>query len=144
MVLSSSKLDSARPSGVTAIAVIFFFAAVYLFTTAVGMLIWPEAASPISAAPLLSRLSQAGPDMAMRAGIACALIGWGLFHLRNWARWTAVLLLGLEVWWLAPKISSAKIGAPLLWYGLQIAIHTAAVWYLAQSPSVTESFAETS
>ena len=49
-----------------------------------------------------------------------------------------VMIWGIA--WLVPKISSAELGVPLLWYGLQIAVRAAVAWYLAQSSAVMESF----
>jgi hypothetical protein len=51
-----------------------------------------------------------------------------------------VMTLGIAV--LVPKISMAELGVPILWYGLQIALHAAAAWYLAQAPAVIDAFAK--
>ena len=85
-------------------------------------------------------LELAGPYMTLLVGTGWALIGWGLFRLHNWARWAAMLVMALGIAALVPKISTAELGAPVLWYGLQIAFRAAAAWYLAQAPAVLDSF----
>ncbi len=35
----------------------------------------------------------------------------------------------------------AQLGAPIFWYGLQIALRVAVGWYLAQAPAVVDAFA---
>ena len=131
-----------RPAGVTAIAVLFFLAAIYLWTFGVVKLIAPEAISLMSGSQLMYGLELAGPYMALLIGSGYALVGWGLFRLNNLARWAAMLVMVISVASLVPKISMAAIGAPILWYGLQIALRAAAAWYLAQAPAVIDSFAK--
>jgi len=129
-----------RPALVTAIAVLFFLAAIYLWTIGSVKLLAPEAISLMSGAPLMYGLELAGPYMTLLVGTGWALIGWGLFRLHNWARWAAMLVMALGIAALVPKISTAELGAPVLWYGLQIAFRAAAAWYLAQAPAVLDSF----
>jgi hypothetical protein len=130
-----------RPTGVTVISALFFLAAIYLWTIAAVKLVAPEAISLMSGGPLMYGLALAGPYMAFLIGSGYALIAWGLFRLHNWARWTAMLVATISIASLVPKISTAALGAPVLWYGLQIALRAAAAWYLAQAPSVIDSFA---
>jgi hypothetical protein len=47
----------------------------------------------------------------------------------------------LAVYALVPSISMAKLGLPVFWYGLQIALRVAVGWYLAQAPTVVDAFA---
>ena len=134
-------LDSQRPPGVTAVAILFFLASICLFTIAIVKLTAPEAISLMSGAQFMYGLELAGPYMALLIGSGWALVGWGLFRLHNWARWTAMLVMTIGIAWLVPKISMAELGVPLLWYGLQIAVRAAAAWYLAQAPAVIDAFA---
>lgn len=129
-----------RPAGVTAISVLFFLAAIYLWTVAAVMLFAPGTISLMSGAELMYGLELAGPYMALLVGAGWALIDWGLFRLLNWARWAAMLVMTVGIAWLVPKISAAELGLPLLGYGLQIAVRAAVAWYLAQAPSVIASF----
>ena len=133
-----------RPAGVTAIAALFGLAAIYLWTIGMVKLLAPDAISLMSGASLMYGLELAGPYMALLVGTAWALVGWGLFRLHNWARWTAMLVMTIGIAWLVPKISMAEIGVPILWSGLQIALRAAAAWYLAQAPAVIDSFARKS
>jgi len=130
-----------RPACVTAISILFFAAAIYLWAIGAVMLLAPDAISLMSGAPLMYGLELAGPYMALLVGCGWALVAWGLFRLHNWARWAAMLVMTLGIAWLVPKISAAEIGWPLAWYGLQIALRAAAAWYLAQAPAVVEAFA---
>jgi hypothetical protein len=131
-----------RPAGVTVIAVLFFAAAIYLWTIGVVMLLAPGAISLMNGAPLMYGLELAGPYMALLVGCGWALVAWGLFRMHHWARWAAMLVMIIGIAWLVPKISEAEIGWPLLWYGLQIAVRAAAAWYLAQAPAVIDAFAK--
>jgi len=130
-----------RPAGVTAISLLFFAAALYLWTIAVVKFLAPDAITLMSGAQLMYELELAGPYMALLVGSAWALIAWGLFRLHNWARWAAMLVMIVGVAWLVPKISMAELGVPVLWYGLEIALRAAAAWYLAQAPAVIDAFA---
>jgi hypothetical protein len=129
-----------RPVVVTAISILFFLAAIYLWTIGAVKLFTPNAISLMSGSSLMYGLELAGPYMALLVGTGWALVGWGLFRLHNWARWAAMAVMTLGIAWLVPKISAADLGVPLLWYGLQIALRAAGAWYLAQSPAVIEGF----
>ena len=130
-----------RPSGVTAISVVFGLAALYLWTIGVVKWVAPNAISLMSGAQLMYGLELAGPYMALLVGAGWALVGWGLFRLHNWAHWAAMLVMVVGVAWLVPKISTAELGVPMFWYGLQIALRAATAWYLAQAPAVIDAFA---
>lgn len=130
-----------RPTGITVLSVLFFAAAIYLWTIAVVKLLAPEAVSLMSAAELMYGLALAGPYMAMLVGAAYALVGWGLFRMHNWARWVAMLVMVIGVASLVPRISMAELGVPVFWYGFQIALRVAVGWYLAQAPAVVDAFA---
>ena len=130
-----------RPTGVTIVSAFFFLAALYLWAIAVVKLLSPNAVSLMASAPFMYGLELAGPYMALLVGGGWATIAVGLFRLHNWARWAAMLLITIGIASLVPKISSAEIGAQLLWYGLQIALRAAVAWYLAQAPAVLDAFA---
>ena len=130
-----------RPAGVTAISILFLLAAIFLWTFGAVKLIAPEAVSLMSASQLMYGLELAGPYMALLLGSGYALIAWELFRVHNWARWAAMLVITIGVASLVPKITTAELGVPVLWYGLQIALRIAAAWYLAQAPAVIDAFA---
>ncbi len=130
-----------RPAGITAISVLFFLAAIYLWAIGVVKLLSPSAISLMNGTPLMYGLELAGPYMALLFGAGYALVAWGLFRLQNWARWAGMLVMVLGVASLVPRISMAELGVPILWYGLQIALRVAVGWYLAQAPAVIDAFA---
>jgi len=129
-----------RPFGVTALAVLFALAAVYLSAIVAILVISPGAISLMSAKYFLYGLELAGPYMILLGGSVYGIVAWGLFRLQNWARWIAMLIVAFSLAPLVPKISMAELGVPVLWYGLQIAVRVAAAWYLAQAPSVLDAF----
>ncbi len=137
----ASKPASSIPTGVTAIAILFFVAAAYLGLLAVVALASPGAVSMALAAPLLNGLELAGPYMFLLIGGVGALIGWGLLRLNTWARRVALVVALIGVVMLIPAVSAAAVdlGTPLLWGGLGIIVRVMIVWYLFQAP-VAEAF----
>jgi hypothetical protein len=137
----SSKPPSSIPTGVSAIAIIFFLAAAYLGVLGVVMLASPGAVSMAMGAPLLSGLELAGPYMFLLVDVLGALIGWGLLRLNKWARWAAIVVGFIGVVMLVPGVSAAAVDfrASLLWGGLGIIVRVIIVWYLFQEP-VAETF----
>ena len=131
-----------RPAGITGIAVLFFVAAVYLCAIGALKLLAPDAISLMAGRSFMYGLELAGPYMTLLVGSGYALVGWGLFRLHNWARWAAMAVMVVGVAALVPKISMAELGAPVLWYGLLIALRVAVGWYLAQAPAVIDAFAK--
>ena len=134
---------SSIPTGVTVIAFVFFFAAVYLGLIAVVMLAWPGVASMALGAPLLNGLELAGPYMFLLMAGVGALIGWGLWRLNNWARRAAIVVGFVGLVMLVPSVSAAAVEfrVSLLWAGLGIVVRVMMVWYLYQTP-VTKVFAK--
>jgi hypothetical protein len=131
-----------RPVAVTIVSLLLSAAALYLWTVGTTLLIWPGTVSLMSANQLMHGLELAGPFMMLLFGTGYALVGWGMFRLRNWARVIVILLIVIRVAVLVPKISMAELGVPILWYGLQIALQVALAWYLTQAPSVMDAFTQ--
>lgn len=129
-----------RPVLITVVSLFFGAAAIYLGTLAAVLLISPGALSLMSGRYLMYGLELAGPYMMLLFGAGYALVGWGLFRLRNWARWIAMLIMVIGVASLVPRISMAELGVPVFWYGFQIALRAALAWYLAQAPTVIDAF----
>jgi hypothetical protein len=132
-----------RPTGITAIAILFFLAAVYLCATGGVMLVWPGAVSMAAGAPLLGGLELAGPYMFLLVAAVGALVGWGLLRLNNWARRAAILACFAGFVMLVPSVSAAvmSVNWSLLWGGLGIIVRMVVVWYLWQTP-VAEQFSK--
>jgi hypothetical protein len=83
-----------RPLAVSIIGCYFLLAGVYLCSIAVMMLALPGALETISRAPCAYGLTLFSPYLALIVGLAWALTAWGLFRLRNWARWATILMFG--------------------------------------------------
>ena len=139
----ASKPPSSIPTGVAAIATLFFLAATYLGLLGVIMLVSPGTASMALGAPLLSGLELAGPYMFLLMAGVGVLIGWGLLRLNNWARRAAIAVGFIGVVMLVPAVSAAAVDfrASLLWGGMGIIVRVIIVWYLYQEP-VKRAFAK--
>lgn len=131
-----------RPPAITAIAIIFFAIAAYLWVVGAIELVAPGTIAPSMRAPFMYGRELAGPQTAFLVGAGWALVGWGLFQLRNWARWTAVVLLVLGIADSIPTVSAAATGLNwrLAWYGGQMMVKVIMVWYLLQAPDAIEAF----
>jgi multidrug transporter EmrE-like cation transporter len=142
-VADASKPASSIPTGVMAIAILFFVAAAYLSLLAAVTLASPGTLSMGLAAPLLNGLELAGPYMFLLIGGVGALIGWGLLRLNKWARRSALSVALIGVVMLVPAVSAAAVdlGTSLLWGGLGIIVRVMIVWYLYQEP-VKRAFAK--
>jgi hypothetical protein len=129
--------DKSRPTGVTAIAIVFFLSAVYLGLLGAVMLVSPGAASMALGAPLLNGLELAGPYMFLLMAGVGVLLGWGLLRLNNWARRAAIVVAFVGVVMLVPSVSTAAVdfSASLLWAGLGVIVRVIIVWYLYQEPA---------
>lgn len=86
-----------RPKGVTVIGCYCLMTGVYLCSLSAIFLIMPTAAPALKRMPLLLALKHANPYITIGLGIVWASIGWGLFQIYEWARWTAQILLGFGV-----------------------------------------------
>ncbi len=130
-----------RPVGVTAIAILFFLVAAYLFTIGGIMLVWPGAVSMAAGAFLISELALAGPYMFLLISAVAAVIGWGLLRMNNWARRLAIAAAFAGFVMLVPSVSAAAVDFrwPLVWGGFGIIVRMVVVWYLWQTP-VAEQF----
>lgn len=122
------------------LAVLFLVTGAYLWTIAGVRLVAPGSVSLMAGEDFMYGLELAGPYMTLLVGGGYLFVGWGLLRVHNWARWTTMMVLALGVGFLVPRISSAELGWPVLWYGLQIALRVAAAWYLAQSTAAIDAF----
>ena len=128
-----------RPKGIIAIAVLFGLAAAYLCTIAAVLLVSPGAISLMAAnIHVRTGIGRTLHDPAWKQRYA--VLAFGLFRLWNRVRWIAILVVAFSIAPLVQKISTAELGVIVLWYGLQIALHVAVGWYLAQAPAVLDAF----
>jgi hypothetical protein len=131
-----------RPVGLTVIAGAFFLVAVYLFVVGVIEFIEPGTISPAMRAPFMYGRELAGPQSAIFVSAGWGLVGWGLFRIQNWARWSAVALMVLGIVAGIPAVSAASIdpGWRLAWYGGLMMAKVVAAWYLIFAPDAVEVF----
>ena len=131
---------TARPTGVTAIAILFLLVAAYLSVIGGFMLVSPGSVSMSAGAPLLGGLELAGPFMFLLIATVAALIGWGLLRMNNWARRVAIVAALAGCVLLIPSVSAAAVDLrlSLLWGGLGIMVRVMVVWYLWQTPIVEQ------
>jgi len=131
-----------RPVSVTVIASLFFLVAGYLIAVGIIELFVPGTLSMTRGIGITYGRELNGPQTALSVGAGWALVGWGLYRLRNWARWCAMVLMVIGVAGSVPAVSAAA--RDLTWrfffYGAQIMVRIVIAWYLAASPEVIEAF----
>lgn len=146
-----------RPTGVTIIAIFHYLCAALLILAGIGFIVGGGMLGSI----LSTAMSQSGSQVSgtgmtgLMAGLGAvfaviffvcaaisALLGWGLWALKNWARIIVmvfsildVLLCGLGVLLALVHFSVLSI----LWNGFWLALYGAIVWYLMQ-PAVKQVF----
>ena len=122
----------------------FFFLVTGSYLSAIGLMreIFPGAAAALKGLPLVHEVRLANPLAAVSIGVLWVVIGWGVLQLLNWARWTAMAVLGIGVAWSLPTLANIGMhpGWRMLAYALQAAIRATAALYLAQSRTVLDAF----
>jgi hypothetical protein len=131
-----------RPSSVTVIAALFFLVAGYLAGMGIIELVAPGTLSTTLGTGMTYGRELTGPQTAVSVGAGWALVGWGLYRLRNWARWCAILIMVIGIAGSVPAVSAAA--RDLTWrfwfYGIQIMARVVIAWLLVASPEVVEAF----
>jgi len=129
-----------RPLIVTVIAAYALLCGIYACAIAASILITRGDIELPWHSPFIGELEYYGPFYGLLAGSISIAVAWGLFKLRSWSRYGAMLAMVLIVWQLMVPISMTKTVRGLMWYGLLIALHAAAGFYLAQSRDVLDAF----
>jgi hypothetical protein len=131
-----------RPASATVITVLFFLVAGYLIVAGVIEFAAPGTLALTRAAGITYGRELDGPQTAISVGAGWALVGWGLYRLKNWARWCAVLLMMIGVAGSVPAVSAAArdLGWRFFFFGAQIMVRIVIAWYLAASPELAEAF----
>src|SRR5271168_1454584 len=131
-----------RPSSVTVISALFVLVAGYLITIGIIELAAPGTLTMTLGAGVTYGRELTGAQTALSVGAGWALVGWGLYRLRNWARWCAVLLMVIGVAGSVPAVSAAArdLGWRFFFYGAQITVRIVIAWYLAASPELIDAF----
>jgi hypothetical protein len=131
-----------RPASVTVITALFFLVATYLVAIGVIELMMPGTLSMTVGTGVTYGRELDGPRTALSVGAGWALVGWGLYRLRNWARWCAVVIMVIGVAGSVPAVSAAA--RDLTWrfflVGCQVMVRVVIAWYLVASPELIEAF----
>ncbi|MGA9544742.1 MAG: hypothetical protein WBQ85_14300 [Candidatus Sulfotelmatobacter sp.] len=131
-----------RPASVTVIAALFFLVAGYLAAIGIIDLVAPGTLSTTLGTGVTYGRELTGPQTAISVGAGWGLVGWGLYQLRNWARWCAIVLMVIGIAGSVPAVSAAA--RDLTWrfwfYGVQIMARVVIAWLLVASPEVVEAF----
>jgi|ERR1700733_5598115 hypothetical protein len=131
-----------RPASVTVISALFFLVAAYLVAMGIIEFVAPGTLSMTMETGVTYGRELTGPQTALSVGAGWALIGSGLYRLRNWARWCAIILMVIGIAGSVPAVSAAArdITWRFFFYGFQIMVRVVIAWYLAASPEVVEAF----
>ncbi len=131
-----------RPASIKGIATLFFLVAAYLIAVGIAEIVSPGALSLARESGITYGRELTAPQTAISVGAGWALVGWGLYQLRNWARWCALILMVLGVAGSVPAVSAAArdIDWRFFFYGAQIMVRIVIAWLLAASPEVAEAF----
>jgi hypothetical protein len=140
-----------RPAGAIIIGIVdFLFAA---FFACLGLLFF-------AGGTLIQRfLSSAGtmpgnvgPDVFAKIGAVagimillwaafCALVGWGMIAVKNWARIISIILAALGVLLSIPGLLNAFRGGPIVMTVIFLAYYVWVIWYLLM-PGVAQAFTQ--
>jgi hypothetical protein len=131
-----------RPASVTVIAALFLLVAAYLIVVGVIEFAAPGTLALTRAAGITYGRELDGPQTAISVGAGWALVGWGLYRLKSWARWCGILLMVIGVAGSVPAVSAAArdLGWRFFFYGTQIIVRIVIAWYLAASPELVDAF----
>jgi hypothetical protein len=131
-----------RPASITVIAALLFLVAGYLVVIGIAEFFDPGVLSMTRGVGLTYGRELNGPQTALSVGLGWALVAWGLYQLRNWARWCAMLLMVIGVAGSVPAVSAAvrDLTWQFFFYGAQIMVRVVIAWYLAASPEVIDAF----
>lgn len=131
-----------RPASVKVIAALFFLVAAYLIAIGVAEFIFPGTMEAVRGTGATYGRELIAPQTAISVGAGWALVGWGLFQLRNWARWCALILMVIGVAGSVPVVSA--VARDITWRfffcGAQIMVRIVIAWYLAASPELIDAF----
>jgi hypothetical protein len=125
-----------RPVPITILSIFSLQAATYLTTVAATMLLRRDYFSFTAGASLLAGFETAGPFAFLIGAATYALVAYGLWTLRNWARHAAIGLAALHAILALPKVSENAISLSvprLALTGLPIIVAAALIFYLSKS-----------
>jgi hypothetical protein len=131
-----------RPVSLKVIATLFFLVAAYLIVMGIAEVVSPGTIETMRGTGVTYGRELDGPQTAISVGAGWALVGWGLYRLQNWARWSAIVLMVIGVIAGIPVVSAAATGLNwrLAWYAGEMVAKVVAVFFLIQSPDVVAAF----
>ena len=125
------SLHVMRPKGVTLIGCFCLMAGVYLCSISTILLFVPAATPGLRRVPLLLAIRYANPYVTIGVGVAWASVGWGLFQLHDWARWSAQILFAVGITVGVPHLMASHHSTwTLVVAWVEIVARTVAVFYL--------------
>ena len=140
-----------RPVGVTILAVLYFLGAVFCLLGGIGMMMGGGMMATLlnqqgqgsgGAAGLMAGLGAAFGVVILIFAALDALLGWGLWKLKNWARIITIVLMvisiGLQLFGLVGILAHFNLFSLILTV-VFVAIYAWIVWYLLQ-PNVKAAF----
>jgi hypothetical protein len=126
-----------RPFGVTLIGCWCLAAGVYLCSVAVVMILAPKATPAIRHLPFVYALKTVSPYPTLIVGILWSALAWGLLRMRDWARFTAALFLGIGAVWELPMLILQKQPTWRVLAGsFEIVLRASAVFYLMLAATI--------
>ncbi len=131
-----------RPTPITVLSILAAAASAYLITLGATMLLNWDTFSFRAGAFLLAGFETAGPFAFLIGAAAYALMAYGLWTLRSWARYGAIAVAALQAVLALPKVSENAIARnflPLTVTGIPMMVAAALIFYLAK-PSTTARF----
>jgi len=130
-----------RPVGVTVLAVLHFVGAIVMAFVAILLFLGTSmAASSPSGATILLGLGVFGIVLVLLFAVLGALLGWGLWNLKNWARLVVLIISALGV--VATLMNLVFTGIELAFvagYLIRLAYYALVIWYLLR-PHVKLAF----
>jgi hypothetical protein len=125
-----------RPAPITALSITSLAAAAYLTTVATTMLLNRDTFSFTAGAPLMAGFETAGPFAFLIGAAFYALVAYGLWTLRKWARHATISLAALQAILALPKVSENAIALNfprLVVTGLPMMATATLIFYLSKS-----------
>jgi len=132
--LSDAASNDEGPAGITAVAITFVAASLYLLVLGLIKLRNPEAIPLSLGDPLLHGLETYGPYMFLLAAGLGIIVALGLFLMKNAARRAAIAINVAGMVMLLPTVSDAAtdISPRFFIAGAMIVVRMMIVWYLWQ------------
>src|SRR5882672_4180849 len=124
-----------RPAPITGLSIVSLAVATYLTVVGATLLLNWETFSFTAGAPLLAGFETAGPFAFLIGAAVYALIAYGLWTVRNWARHATIGIAALQAIMALPKVSENAIALNfprLIVTGFPMMVAAALIFYLAK------------